>query len=88
MVDHETLPTFHSVEISVGAGQGKSLIYKVGEISGGPIWSWDILSGLQQDPLSLRRGEEDLQELLAIIPSGLVRKHEGLEEPSQARGIL
>jgi hypothetical protein len=66
------LPTFRSVEIPVRAGQGKSCVYKVGEISGGPVWSQDILSGLQQDPLSLLRVEEDLQELLAIIPSGLV----------------
>lgn len=79
---------FRSVVVPVRTGQGEGFIYKIGKISGGPIWSWGILPRFQQDPFSLLHGEEDLQKLLAIIPSGLVRKHEGLEEPSQARGIL
>lgn len=86
-VDCQSLPTCNCVVVPVRLIERKSSIYSIGEQRGGSICPSHIFASFEENPLPLFSGKESL-ELLAIIPHGLVREHQGLHEAFQPLWVL
>ena len=74
----EMLPTFRSLKIPVRPQQRKPLVHEMRLGGWPPIGPRDPFPRLCQNSLPFFCGEEHLQQLLTVIPSGVVSEQNGI----------
>ena len=68
--------------------QRKPLVHEMRLGDWSPVDPWDPFPCLCQNSLPFFCGEEHLQQLLTIIPGGVVNEQNGIQEVNEALGFL